>query len=49
MCVKLISPGFFSKDFVKEDFLNIHEKPFEKVEKTDFVLLDFVNAQWYPN
>ena len=27
MCFKLISPGFFRKDFIKEDLLDIHEKP----------------------
>ena len=50
---KLISPGFFRKDFITEDLLDIHEKPFKKdkkkVEKVVFVLLGFVNTQWYSN
>ena len=29
MCFKLISPGFFGKDFILEDLLDIHEKTFE--------------------
>ena len=44
--------GFFRKDFITEDFLDIHEKPFEKAKqerKGCFVLLEFVNAQWYSN
>ena len=56
MCFKLISPRFFRKDFITEDLLYIHEKPFEKVwkgqtkpEKAAFVLLDFVSEQWYSN
>ena len=56
MWFKLISPRFFRKDFITEDLLYIHEKPFEKVwkgqtkpEKAAFVLLDFVSEQWYSN
>ena len=30
---KLISPGFFRKDFITEDLLDIHEKPFKKDKK----------------
>ena len=44
--------GFFRKDFITEDFLDIHEKPFEKAKqerKGCFVLVEFVNAQWYSN
>ena len=53
MCFKLISPGFFRKDFIIEDLLDIHEKILWKVqakaEKAVFVLLEFVNEQWYSN
>ena len=45
MCFKLISPGFFRKDFITEDLLYKHEK----AEKAVLVLLDFVNEQWYSN
>ena len=31
---KLISPGFFRKDFITEDLLDIHEKPFKKDKKS---------------
>ena len=31
MCFKIISPGFFRKDFITEDLLYIQEKPFENV------------------
>ena len=31
MCFKIISPGFFRKDFITEDLLYIKEKPFENV------------------
>ena len=33
MWFKLISPGFFRKDFITEDLLDIHEKPFKKDKK----------------
>ena len=33
MCFKLISPVFFIKDFITEDLLDIHEKPFEKTKQ----------------
>ena len=33
-CFKLISPGCFSKDFITENLLDIHEKPFEKAKKS---------------
>ena len=40
-------------DFITEFLLDIHEKPFEKAkekrENAAFVLLEFVNAQWYAN
>ena len=32
MCFKLIFPGFFRKNFIKEDLLDIHEKAIEKVK-----------------
>ena len=31
---KLISPGFFRKDFITEDLLDIHEKPFERTKQS---------------
>ena len=31
MCFKSLSSGFFRKDFITEDLLYIHEKPFENV------------------
>ena len=31
MCFKLISPGFFRKDFITVDLLYVHEEPFENV------------------
>ena len=51
MRFQLILPGFFRKDLITEDLLDINEKPFEKTkaEKAVFVLLEFVNAQWYSN
>ena len=33
LCFELISPGLFRKDFITEDFLDIHEKPFEKAKQ----------------
>ena len=32
ICFKLISPGFFRKDFITEDLLDIHEKYFENAK-----------------
>ena len=31
--LKLISPGFCIKDFITEDLLDMHEKPFEKAKQ----------------
>ena len=33
ICFKLILPGFFRKNFITEDLLDIHEKPFEKATR----------------
>ena len=45
---KLISPGFLKKDFLTEDLLDIHEKPFEKaLEKQKALFLYYCNLRTY--
>ena len=33
MCFKMISPGFFRKDFITEGLLDVHENPIEKAKQ----------------